>query len=330
MALETFQNRLIIRRHGFNASSVDVEGLRRAAEGSKRAKRGRCGGWTYGSYKRLVERLQSVDENDLFSGGFVHAITLTYGHAEGCPSVADVQRHREALMDWAKRQGYDAIHWLVEFQRNGYPHLHLIARCPATPYKAGELVDKWLGLTAANGSKHAGQHVSAMTCYEQYALYLAKHASRQNWHYQRRRLPALWGGYSGRMWGFVGEWRFEAGTEIYMDIGEYWRVRRVARRLLREQLKISRPVWRLGMTTAEFRKRWRQWKRSVVFLRRQFKGLPARLREKERSDWEREEDLHGWFGNEYSHESWCRCWSSSAPISGWVSGRIVKEAIGYG
>lgn len=326
MSIVFNENRLVIRRHGYSMSSVDVESLKAARKGQKAAKRDRCGGWTYGCYKRLVERLQSVCEEHLFSTGFVHAITLTYGHAEGVPSAGMVKLHRERLLGWAARHGFTAVHWLVEFQRNGYPHMHLIAKHGVSAVMAASLVDKWLSITSASGARSAGQHVSEMSGFSQYALYLAKHASRQNWHYQRASLPTSWGGYSGRMWGFTGDWKFDDAFVIVLDIGEWWRVRRVIRRLARADLNRRRPVVSRFRSFREFKQAKRQWLRGVVFLRRQLKGLSTRLRKVEY-------DLScqaGWLDPLYSHEAWCRSWSESAPINGWLPARIVSEAVGYG
>lgn len=310
-------NRMTIRRHGVSMSSTDFAGLNGADPGL----RDRPGGWTWGTFNRLTCKLQSVDELDLFEGGCVFGVTLTYGRRDGLPGPRSVAADVASLNEFMRRQGVECCHWLIEWQRDGYPHLHLIIK-HSRQYFGREVVDKWLARTADHGSMRAGQDVKRMWSYDGYAKYLAKHASRQNFHYQRRSLPKSWGGYSGRMWGFWGDWNFQAAAVIDMDTSEWHSARRLVRRELMSIHNRSRPARKQFENRCSYLSAMASWAKSKRYLRRMFKGLPARLRDNE--DYARKMAVAR--GDKpFSHEGWCRSWSTTAPIRAWMTEYLAGE-----
>ena len=289
-----------------------------------REKRERPGGWTYGTFSRLRDKLQSVQEELLFEGGNVYGVTLTYGRHDGCPSVETIRADREALIEFLRRQGFVAWHWLVEFQRDGTPHYHLIVKHPTSPWVGRMLVDYWVARTARHGTSVRGQNVKRMWGWEGYAQYLAKHASRQNWHYQRRKLPASWGGYSGRMWGFGGQWDFQPEIVIEMGGDNWHKARRAIRRRLMRIHRNRKPVRKSYPSKAHYLFAHMEWARSMRYLRRMFKGMPQRLRDAFEHCKNRP-SKRGDMTEDEMRRHWCRSWSTTAPLGVWMLEAMVRE-----
>ena len=294
-------------------SAVDSDML--AGKGGLRDK---PGGWTLAVVKRLVCWLQSVNEQVLFVGRFVFGITLTYGRGEGCPSSGQVSLDREALIAFLRRQGCSCWHWLVEFQRDGTPHLHLVVAHPSNQFIGAEVVCFWLARTARYRTREWGQCVKRMFDYVGWAKYLAKHASRQNGHYQRRELPSSWGGYSGRMWGYGGEWEVQDEVVIEMDGSVWHKVRRVLAREMRVSHRAAKPKRSDFHDEAMYLVAFRKWRKSLVYLRRMFKGLPKAARE-------RAGYRHGGKGADEVIPLWSRSWSTYKPINFWMAEFLVRK-----
>lgn len=311
-----YTSTLRIRRHGLSMSMTADP----VCGGSEAGERDRPGGWTYGATVRLRNKLQSVDEESLFEGGFVFGITLTYGRKFGIPSSLHVSMDREALLAYARRQGFDAIHWLIEFQRGMYPHFHLVIRHPSDVFAARGLIDFWLRRTSDSGSRRVAQCVKRMESYVGWAKYLAKHAVRMSGHYQRKELPKEWGGYSGRMWGFSTT-GFEFQDEVLLEVSdsEWHKIRRILRRELLIHHRSTKPVRGDYNDELKYLVAFRNWKKQICYLRRMFKGMPSRSRERFRSvrlDPGEKEVLRS---------GWCRSYSTYKPINFWMSSFLARS-----
>ena len=184
-------------------------------------------GWTEGAARRNRQFLQSIDLEQVTGHGFFYTLTLR----DLPPSSADWGRMIKAWLCWLRDHGVARFHWVIEFQRRGVPHLHVVAYWdtaddPLAPFLA---VDHWLKLSAPYGSLPIGQ--SVVHCDQRVELlrYMAKHSARSVEHYQRRRgdMPEGWQ-TTGRLWGASRSW--PTSTEAF-EVNEraFWLLRRLTR-----------------------------------------------------------------------------------------------------
>ena len=155
------------------------------------------------------------------------------------------------------------LHWVMEFQRRGVPHLHCaiwyepneldpltmkradrvrfvdgmesIARHGeqwegTNRYVAAMAVGDWLDLAEPFGAGIKGQHARPIIESVGWFQYLAKHCGRGKDHYQRQMdsLPDAWE-KSPRVWGKRGQWVTEDPIEIELTDREWYRIRRLVR-----------------------------------------------------------------------------------------------------
>lgn len=188
--------------------------------------RGEITGWSAGAVRRHTRWLYSVDAPAL--DGFGYALTLTL---KDCPPTADdFQRLRRNWLDRQRRSGMIRLHWVVEWQRRGVPHVHaavyfdheLVGR------ERWELLTDWLDVAAEYGAAWRSQDVKPIDGPMGWLQYLSKHAARGVRHYQRWAKPEGWH-KTGRLWGHVGDWPTLDPQTFDLSMDEYWRFRRLVR-----------------------------------------------------------------------------------------------------
>ena len=188
------------------------------------APRGRVAGWSADSLGRNTRWLYGVLADELPSEGVAATLTL-----RDCPpSPDDWRKLREALWQRLRRRDLVLLHWVVEWQRRGVPHLHLavwLAGLTATQ-TAEAVAWHWLAVAARYGAAPAAQHVEPMRSADCWGRYVAKHADRGVRHYQRdpSLRPAGWA-ESGRMWGHCGDWPTGQPIKLELEPEHFERVR---------------------------------------------------------------------------------------------------------
>lgn len=194
-------------------------------------------GWSASAIRRNLLFLYSVDETGLTGSGV--ALTLTIGKV--LPTPEEWGRARDLLFMRFRRLGMVRLHWVTEWQRRGFPHLHLAVWFPERPPVA-ELRQAWLDLTEAWGS--AGHCQAAVPIWDVvgWNQYVSKHAARGLNHYQRspENVPATWRTGTGRMWGKLGDWPLQAPVRVELSDRARWAYRRMVR------------GWRLANARADF------------------------------------------------------------------------------
>jgi hypothetical protein len=166
-------------------------------------------------------------ETDLDGWGLCFTMTV-----KDCPTDhLAFHRVRRAFVERLRRMGLLRLHWVIEWQRRGVPHLHGIAYFAkdfggAVPQLlTGDvnyndlLVTHWLEAASEFSPGRRGQHVASVRDVVGWLKYLAKHASRGLGHYQRNpeNIPKAWRGKTGRMWGRIGEWPIREPIRLEID-----------------------------------------------------------------------------------------------------------------
>ena len=205
-------------------------------------KRGTIRGWTYGALLRQRKWLWSVARDERLTG-HGYAITLTV--ATTPPSAAAWHAVRRAWIERLRRAGMTRLHWVIEWQERGTPHLHVAAYWDheLTALERAEIVAAWLAAASQYGPSWGAQLVKPVTGVTGWFEYMTKHASRGLQHYQRAGIPPGWE-TSGRLWGYVGDWPVEPPIEViapafvgprFRRLVCAWRVARAREDLLRSQ-----------------------------------------------------------------------------------------------
>jgi hypothetical protein len=191
------------------------------------SKRGNTQGWTSQATRSNRQFLWSVRCDDLGEHG--HSFTLT---VRDCPSTAvEWTKLRRAFQKRMDRIGATRMHWLTEWQRRGVPHLHgCIWLPPATP--AHVIVHHWLSVASEYGAEARAQDTKPITNAVGWLKYLAKHADRGVFNYQRaaHSIPDAWKQSTGRMWGHTGDWPTTAPVKIVIDDAGGYAFRRIMQR----------------------------------------------------------------------------------------------------
>lgn len=227
--------------------------------------RGETQGWSSQVVGRLRHWLSSIDGEHLQGVGYAFTLTL-----KSLPTEPAWAAMRKRLMDNLRDRGAIRVHWVTEWQQRGVPHLHGVAYfpddCPAvridsqgkrkTFYRGKWLVARsatsaawwggnrwedeilWMWLIGCKagqryGAQSVGQHIETIRQIGGWLIYLAKHAGRGVYHYQRSGKPHGWD-KTGRMWGKGGDWPLVAPLKIYgLDpTGEKPKVKIKMRRLI--------------------------------------------------------------------------------------------------
>lgn len=164
-------------------------------------KRGKIGGFSPASRKRLIELLTSLDQTALKQSLFV---TLTYkrNHVEPKKCKRDLKHFLQAL-----RRAFPTSSgiWKLEFQERGTPHYHLIIFERYIDYKW--VAHHW-NLIAENGDPahyEAGTQVVAISKARNACAYLSKYMGKvieqDDSSHQEPGKPAM---DYGRFWGIMG------------------------------------------------------------------------------------------------------------------------------
>lgn len=192
----------------------------------KRGKRTEIHGWSASSVRRLRNFLYSVQVDRLSGHGY--AVTLTMRDTPSGPDeLAAVVR---ALMKRYGRMGLVRLHWVMEWQGRGTPHLHMAVYVPESlPKRGWELVEHWLDVAEPWGASWGAQDVKPIESAGGWLQYLAKHGARSVKHYQRQGMPPGWE-KTGRLWGHRGDWPVVAEPMRFdIDREGWFRLRRLVR-----------------------------------------------------------------------------------------------------
>lgn len=183
----------------------------------KAGPRGKVGGWTAASSRRNLRFLWSVRTDGLSGQGWSFTLTV-----RDCP--ASPQEWAEWCATYWKRlfaEGAVRLHWVIEWQRRGCPHLHGSIYFP-NEMSADEvknvLLESWC---YRNPFRPGRPQQVANPIYDAvgWGQYVAKHAARGVQHYQRspENIPEAWQGKTGRMWGYRGVWPVDAPVRLEME-----------------------------------------------------------------------------------------------------------------
>lgn len=203
--------------------------------------RGAVRGWSESAARRNVNFLYSVQTDRL--DGYGYAVTLTL---RDCPETsADFHAARRAWVERLRRAGLIRLHWVMEWQRRGVPHLHA-AVYMSEPLQGAELVAWWLQIAGKRGwtAGFEAQDVKPIAGAVGWLQYLSKHAGRSKSHYQRQGMPEGWE-TSGRVWGYVGSWPTLSYEPITLNGREIARLRRLMDAYLRAKARAENDAARL-------------------------------------------------------------------------------------
>jgi len=197
----------------------------------KAGKRGVVQGWSPAVARRNLQFLWSVRADKLDGHGYAFTLTV-----RNCPETPEewarlVRRWMESM---ERTLGAVRIHWVIEWQRRGVPHLHGALYFDVDRSMAEEIVNGWCYLVG-HGARSQGQSVTPITDLVGWLRYVAKHAARGVSHYQRNpeAIPEGWKGRTGRMWGHRGEWPCDLPQKVSLAGREGDRGYYAWRRLLR-------------------------------------------------------------------------------------------------
>lgn len=188
--------------------------------------RGKITGWTQAAVRRHTRWLYSVEAPALT--GYGYAVTLTL--RETPPDAGTWQAARRAWIERLRRRGMVRLHWVVEWQRRGTPHIHAAVYFaePLTVLEQHQLTAAWCEVASAWNAAPVSQHVKPIDGPLGWLQYLSKHAARGVQHYQRSGKPAGWE-TTGRLWGHVGDWPAVEPIRADLTREEYHRFRRLVR-----------------------------------------------------------------------------------------------------
>ena len=340
-----FYRRIVERPLGYDLTTGDYLLSFKRGHGP----RGLCGGWTWAVVTRLVKFLQRIIAEALFDGGLVVTGSLTYGRGgrddDGLPipafrpSPARVAADITALKRFLQRSlGSDLGHWLIEFQRASWPHIHFVARFPsgACGGDADALTlavrEWWVRRTSDYGSRLEGQAVGLMHDLVGWSKYLDKHAARNSKHYQRSSVPHCWDGNTRRMCGKWGKWVLGDVEIDECSLGDekrWYDMRRIKLRLKLIAHARRRPFFPHGDSMGavayeevlKYRRRLAKWERTYRYLKNYLRprGCPAwYIREFVKAHagaYQR-----GEYGDDCDLTAWAyRAWSKQRSLHGWIT-----------
>lgn len=192
-------------------------------------KRSTIKGWSAAAVRRHTAWLYSVDAGRLDGVGVAYTLTMR----DTPPSADEFHALRRAFIMRLERHGATRIHWVVEWQRRGTPHLHMAVYYPESSTVsledyAARAIFAWTAMAEEYVARREAQWFSPVHAAEGWLKYLSKHASRGVRHYQRWGHPEGWD-RTGRLWGHTGEWPTDAPMVFDMDPAAYARFRRLVR-----------------------------------------------------------------------------------------------------
>lgn len=156
-------------------------------EEKKQQKRGRIKKFSFGSIKRLRFLLRNVADTMEYEAG------LTYPNEFPNDGLL-VKEHFHKLRQRLNYYGYKFI-WVLEFQRRGAPHFHMLLNKEITHE---ELAKMWFKIVGSGDLKHLkrGVHVAPIRSKEGMAKYFATYLSKQ----EQKHVPLAYQNV-GRFWG---------------------------------------------------------------------------------------------------------------------------------
>lgn len=179
--------------------------------------RGNVGGWTAASSRRNLRFLWSVQTEELTGQGWSFTLTI-----RDCPATP------QEWADWCKvywerlmKHGAIRLHWVIEWQRRGCPHLHGSVYFPGAMTRAEVENVLLAGWCYRNPYGPLMRSQRCLPIYDAigWGQYVAKHAARGVRHYQRapENIPSQWKGRTGRMWGYRGSWPLSEPLRIELE-----------------------------------------------------------------------------------------------------------------
>lgn len=213
-----------VYRHGITAGIAPVSN-------HKRAKRGEIHGWSAGAVRRNLKFLYSIDERGLTGEGWAFTLTI-----RDCPpDPASWYSSIELWLLQVKRIMHTVrVHWVIEWQRRGVPHLHGAIWFPEGTQGGYDveniLIHSWIGHAARFRVSPNAQMVKPIQGVMGWFQYTAKHAARGAKHYQRssENIPQTWS-KTGRMWSHGGDWPIKEALKLGVENHAYYALRRMAR-----------------------------------------------------------------------------------------------------
>lgn len=198
----------------------------------KHGKRGAVQGWSPAVARRNLKFLWSVPPEELTGVGYAFTLTV-----RECPPSPEewAKRVKRWFENLERNEGARRIHWVVEWQRRGVPHLHGSIYFDVVPdHVEMKLVNSWCWIMQF-GAMPSGQAVKTISNVVGWLQYVAKHAARGANHYQRSQeaIPEAWKGKTGRMWGKRGDWPVAPPERFYLQgregDGSWFAFRRLVR-----------------------------------------------------------------------------------------------------
>ncbi len=196
-------------------------------------------GWSKGVSRRNKTFLYSVDTERVDGIGYAFTLTL-----KDCPPTSkEFHRILKNFTLRLRRSGFTRMHWVIEWQRRGVPHIHGITYFK-TPPKTG-LITHWLKVSKAYGSQFQSQYVLEINDPIGWKKYLAKHGARGVDHYQRSNLkkPKSWD-KAGKMWGHLGNWPTQE-IALEIDSQSFYTFRRLTRSWRKSNARKERNRFRI-------------------------------------------------------------------------------------
>ena len=225
---ESTMAKITVRPHGLNGGV--------AGPGNKTPPpRDVIRGWSIQASRRNRQFLQSIELARVQGTGVFLTLTLR----DLPPTSADWTRLVSAFLKRMRRTGIARYHWVVEFQRRGVPHLHVVAYWEQSPSEilGHDPVGHWLAVAEPFGADPKGQEMRWCDQRVELLAYMAKHSARTADHYQRARMALPVGWHSvGRLWGAssAGSWPTSTLTFDFNDTA-FYRLRRLYRGYVRSK-----------------------------------------------------------------------------------------------
>jgi hypothetical protein len=192
----------------------------------KRGKRTAVVGWSTSAVRRHTSWLKSIQSEKLDGHGY--ALTLTVRDLP--EDAAAFHSAKKSWIERMRRHGFVRVHWIVEWQRRGVPHLHIAIYFPdaLSIRERALIVLDWQEIAAPWGAQSTGQDLKPIEHHVGWLQYLSKHSARGVKHYQRYGKPATWE-TTGRLWGKGGDWPEADPMRFALDTQTWHRFRRLAR-----------------------------------------------------------------------------------------------------
>lgn len=216
--------RIVVRRHGVSGG--------RPGPGGNPGKRNIGSGWSKSAASANSKWLQSVVPPDCYG----IALTLTI---KEMPTPDKWRSYLENFNQFLSRHKLiDSYHFVVEWQKRGHPHVHymiyLHIQDSAFPDWSVIFRQRWVNITA--NAVMVSQYAKAVVDVRGWLEYVAKHAARGMYHYQRSGMPDAWKGQStGRMWGYGGSWQAKKEAKVSLSESDFVCFSRLLRTYMKKQ-----------------------------------------------------------------------------------------------